>query len=578
MAVIRCPMCDKPNPADAEVCWNCEARLRPLAADPTPEENPPLASKDEPDLSSQPTQNEGEWQAESSLPDWLQSLRQDEETTDTEPALEADLSSWQPEEESSLPAEEKPEEFDWLTDSREEELPDAEAEPAEPEEEAPAWLKDLSAEEKPETPETWSFPEAEAPEWFSQYEQEAEEEIPPEEGLDIPKEEPAEPGDLAPGNLPTWLESMRPVEDAAPNPPVLDEQDRRVEGSGPLSGLHGVLPFEPGTSQVKKPAAYSIKLQVTENQQAHATAFEELIKQEGESRPVPGKPVLSSLTVLRWAIFIVLLIGIGWPVWTASQVIPLPAVPPETEAASTLINRLPGGANVLVAVDYQPGLSAEMDATSGAVIDQLMSKGAYLALVSTTPSGPLQAERLIGRVSGQGEYAYTGINQFANLGFIPGGTAGLRSFAETPQRILPYALDGSLAWQITPLESIQKLENFALVLVATESPETAQAWIEQVQPLLGQTPLLMVVSSQADPVVRPYYEGRPQQVQGLVTGLAGGASFERLQGRPGQARKYWDSFSLGLLLAVVLILVGGAISSALALLSNRKMADGEKQV
>jgi hypothetical protein len=223
-----------------------------------------------------------------------------------------------------------------------------------------------------------------------------------------------------------------------------------------------------------------------------------------------------------------------------------------------MINSLPDGAKVLLAVDYQPGLSAEMDATSGAVIDQLMSKGAYLALVSTTPSGPLQAERLVSRVSQQGEYAYTGINQFANLGFIPGGMAGLRSFAEAPQRILPFALDGSFAWQTTPLQSIQKLENFALVVVATESPETAQAWVEQVQPLLGQTPLLMVVSSQADPVVRPYFEGRPQQVQGLVTGLAGGASFESLQGRTGPPQililSAWDCS------AVVLILIGGAIA------------------
>jgi hypothetical protein len=63
-----------------------------------------------------------------------------------------------------------------------------------------------------------------------------------------------------------------------------------------------------------------------------------------------------------------------------------------------------------------------------------------------------------------------------------------------------------------------------------------------------------------------------------VTGLAGGASFESLQGRTGAARKYWDSFSLGLLLVVVLILAGGAISLALALRSNRQAMDGENKV
>jgi hypothetical protein len=298
MAVIAA-QCEKPNPADARSA-GIQKVLKPWLLAILRRALHWLRRWLE--QSNQPSPDKGEWQPESSLPDWLQSLRQNEETPGTEPAMEAELSGLPPEEESSLPAGEKPGEFDWLLNSREEENPDTAVQPDALEEETPAWLKDLSAEEGPETAEIGSVPEEETPEWLSEYELGAEEEISSEEGPGVPQEEPAEPSDLAPGNLPTWLESMRPVEDAAPNPPMLDEQDRLIEGSGPLSGLHGVLPSEPGISQLKKPAAYSIKLQVTENQQAHAAAFEELIKQEGESRPVPGKPALSSLTVLRWAI------------------------------------------------------------------------------------------------------------------------------------------------------------------------------------------------------------------------------------------------------------------------------------
>jgi hypothetical protein len=279
---------------------------------------------------------------------------------------------------------------------------------------------------------------------------------------------------------------------------------------------------------------------------------------------------------LRWVIFIILFLGIGWPVWTASQDLPLPGLTPEVEAASELIDQISSGAPVLVAVDYQPGLSPELDATAGVVIDHLMLKGAYLALVSTSPTGPVQAERLVNQVNRYGGHQYTDFNQYTNLGFIPGGTAGLLGLAEAPRRILPFGMAGNFAWQAAALQPIEQLNQFALVAVLTEDPETARAWVEQVSSFLGQTPLLMVVSAQAEPVVRPYYESRPQQVQGLVSGLAGGAAYENLQARPGLARKYWDAFGLGLVLAAALIIIGGIASAISSLLANRKPVKGEK--
>jgi ABC-type spermidine/putrescine transport system permease subunit I len=72
--------------------------------------------------------------------------------------------------------------------------------------------------------------------------------------------------------------------------------------------------------------------------------------------------------------------------------------------------------------------------------------------------------------------------------------------------------------------------------------------------------MIMVLSAQAEPLVRPYYEATSQQVQGMVVGLASGAAYEALLGREGSAAAYWNSFSVGMLVALILILVGGAIS------------------
>ena len=68
-----------------------------------------------------------------------------------------------------------------------------------------------------------------------------------------------------------------------------------------------------------------------------------------------------------------------------------------------------------------------------------------------------------------------------------------------------------------------------MVLVITDDADTARGWIEQVQPKLvdplSPTPMTMVVSAQAEPLVYPSYLPFPKQVDGLVSGIAGGAYF-----------------------------------------------------
>ncbi len=205
---------------------------------------------------------------------------------------------------------------------------------------------------------------------------------------------------LAPANLPNWLEAMRPVEAAAAMY-ALGDKDAPVESSGPLAGLQGVLPVEPEIAQLRKPIAYALRLQVSENQQAHADLFEQLVKSEAEPKAIAGRPALSSQYLFRLVIFAVLLLAIAWPIFTRSQVVPLPGVTPEVLDTSTIIGNLPNNPLVLLAVDYEPGLAGELEAISAVVVDHLMLKGAYLTLVTTTPNGPALAERMIAEISSQ---------------------------------------------------------------------------------------------------------------------------------------------------------------------------------
>jgi hypothetical protein len=367
---------------------------------------------------------------------------------------------------------------------------------------------------------------------------------------------------------------MRPVESAALPALLVEPSDKQVEGTGPLAGLRSVLPSEFELGERSAPAAYTVKLQVSDTQKTHASIIDELVKSEGQEGELPGRRVLGPQQLLLIGIFAILLLALLWPLLTGSQSVALPEYTTEALEASNAIGNLPATAPVLLAVDYEPGLSGEMEATASAVLDHLMLKGAYLTLVSTVPTGPVQAERLVQGVNARGEHNYQSGDMYANLGFIPGGAVGIRSFAESPRQVMPFAIDGADVWNANPLASIKTLSDFALVLVLTENPSTARSWIEQVKPLLGEKPLLMVVSAQVEPVVRPYFEGEPQVVQGIVAGLPGGATYESLIGRSELAREYWDAYSVGISLIALLLVVGGVIGIVLHYTAGRKPAAG----
>lgn len=361
------------------------------------------------------------------------------------------------------------------------------------------------------------------------------------------------------GELPIWMESMKPVEAVTPEIVSLQSAESQVEVSGPLAGLQGVLPAEPEISDFVKPAVGSVKLNIIEKQHAQIAILDELIQSEEISAPIPDQPVVTSQSIFRVVIFSILVAIIAWTIFVGSQSQPLPAFPPEVFGVNSAVNNIPAGAPVLLAVDYDIGLSAEMEAASSVLLDHLMIRGAYLTVVSTTTTGPAQAEHLINTVNVRSEHQYRDPDQYTNLGYIPGGHSGLFAFAQAPRQVLPYSIAGDHVWESEPLADINSLEQFALTAVITEDPDKARAWIEQVQPTLGNKPIIMALSAQADPMVRPYYDNQTNQLQGFVSGVAGGASYEALLNRLGLGRIYWDAFTRASIAGVVLIIIAGLV-------------------
>ncbi|MBC7875533.1 MAG: hypothetical protein H7Y59_00060 [Anaerolineales bacterium] len=363
---------------------------------------------------------------------------------------------------------------------------------------------------------------------------------------------------IAPGELPSWVQAMRPVDtgSARSSSSPSASGDRTLESRGALAGLQGVLPSVPGFTPTSKPKAYSIKLQASEEQQAHAGLLEQILAAETAPVPIASFSALTTSRNLRWFLSFALLAVITTVLFMRGQSFPMPVgVPREINGALQVSQSIPEGAPVLVAFDYEPARAGEMEATAAPIFNVLRQPN--LTFISTNEMGSILAERFIsGPLADPDQSGF----QYLNLGYLPGGQMGIRAFAQNPTRTTPQLVD------------ITSLSQFMALIIITDNADSARAWIEQTSSIGNAIPILIISSAQAAPMIQPYYES--QQVGGLVSGLYGGAVFEQNNGGvPGITRTYWDAYSIGMLLAMALIVGGGLLNLALGLRDRAAMRE-----
>jgi hypothetical protein len=330
-----------------------------------------------------------------------------------------------------------------------------------------------------------------------------------------------------------------------------DESSTSQPRPFPWDELEGALPSEP-INYYSRPLLVVNSVQTTDSERNLIGLLEEMIIPRGEEKEIPVPPRRWDAKWTRLIFLAFLISGLLAGMFLIQNQKIEVDLPPELVAVTHWVNDLPPGVPVLVAVDYPASAIGEMEIAASPLISHLMSKQAYLVLVSTQPTGPLQAEKLIDQVKKlrqeqSGGFLY---DQYVNLGFIPGGASGLAGFVYSPAEFAENVLSSYKStqpdpWTMPPLSGVTSLDGFAMILVISENPDTARAWIEQVRPKLNWTPLVLVLSVQAEPVIRPYADHQPATIQGMVIGVAGGAGYEELTNIQTGAQKSWPVYAVG---------------------------------
>ena len=290
---------DQPAPAENNPDWLDELKKNSV----TPEPGTPVeGSEPTPDWLSNygsvpttPAATPGE-----NIPDWLSSLdNKSSQDSGTPAALFGSESA----DTSNLPAETP----DWLSrlqadaktaqepEQKKDDFESAFEEPASPKsaEPMPDWLSGIGTTAPPSsaTPalilDSTNNPAGDesetklpsvTPDWLSKLSPELANEKAAES-----KEDQVDSENLEAAELPSWVQAMRPVE------AVVDQKSAALENqvteqNGPLAGLRGVLPSQPGLGALRKPPVYYSKLLVSDGQQRHAEILERLVAGESDPR------------------------------------------------------------------------------------------------------------------------------------------------------------------------------------------------------------------------------------------------------------------------------------------------------
>jgi hypothetical protein len=389
------------------------------------------------------------------------------------------------------------------------------------------------------------FGDQDLPEWIGQEESEQK----PTEAEEPPTEE------LEPAQLPTWLQTMRPVEAVAPVASASDVDDNRVEKVGPLAGLRGLINGSETVTQYRKPPIYSIKLQVTERQRLHANLLENILNTETQATVPVKEARLSSQRILRGLVTLLLLAALLIPLVLQWQSLIPARNSSQMEVFIDRLSRISSGDPILLVVEYDPGLAAELEGAAAGPLKLLGEKNAAVTLISTNPFGPTLGEELLNHAPGWTPEKFSVSS--ANLGYIAGGSTAIAQLASI--KLAGDVILNDLAkssYRIPKDWQIQKnLSDYKTIILLTDNVETGRSWVEQISPALGETPLLIISSAQSAPILQSYTGA---QVESLISG-----STQVSNSRTA-------AFQIGMLLATLLILIGAVVQGVLLLVSRPK--------
>jgi len=267
------------------------------------------------------------------------------------------------------------------------------------------------------------------------------------------------------------------------------------------------------------------------------------------------------LAIDRRIIFLLVFLGVAIPLLVPVN---LPVTPtPRVRAAYEAIDALPAGSTVLLSMDYEPDIMAELLPMSVAVIRHCFRKHVHVIAMTLYPAGTGLGERAL-TTAAQAEGAVRN-RDYAWLGYKSGFQVVMIGIGENLRGMYPVDFYGTPLDSIPVTRHVNRYSDLQMTINLSGS-SAADYWIQFAQGRF-HSPLVLGCTAVMATDYYPYLSSG--QVLGLIGGMKGAAEYERLVGIFGDARRGMDAQSLVHVIVVALVLIGNG-----ALFASKRWGQG----
>jgi len=251
----------------------------------------------------------------------------------------------------------------------------------------------------------------------------------------------------------------------------------------------------------------------------------------------------------RW-LFLVLALLVALPL-LAPPGRPVPVSAP-ARGYRDAIARLPRGATVLVACDFDPSAEAELAPMARATLHQLFAGGCRVVVVSLWSGGAPLADRLLHEEAARFPGLRDGVD-YVNLGYQAGNEAVMARLARGIPSAFPADHAGRPSRDLPIIAHARTMRDVALLVCVSAGWPGAREWLQQL-PARARIPVVAGVTGTSAPDLTPYLASG--QLQGMLGGLTGAAEYEQLLGVDGRAARGMNAQSLAHAFVVLCIVAG----------------------
>ena len=207
---------------------------------------------------------------------------------------------------------------------------------------------------------------------------------------------------------------------------------------------------------------------------------------------------------------------------------------------------------ILLSFDYGPSTEPELGPMSFAIMKQVLLSGNEVHLSALFPTGMGMMTQTINKIKSDSELQDLGINLSENifeLGYAPGGEAVIKGMLSDIPKIFPEAKN-----------KVKNLCDYDFIVSFSAGSPGSKEWVQfagdQSATQCDGKKIKVTTGVTAVQVTEllPYVNSG--QLQGILAGLSGAASYESLNGVYGSASKNMTPQSFAHILIVILIIIG----------------------